>query len=293
MTYRRNIFSLLAFGLILTGCENIQKANTAITNAFDTLTDVDWADDVVPQLAGDHTPHNVIHSDASKLLEVKLPENIPSQIKEYSGFTLSFNSSTQTPNWVGWELLASETEGNVSRSNKFWQDEEIEGCPSPADYKNSGFDKGHMCPAADNKVNEEMMYDCFSMANMCPQAPALNQKAWSTLEKKERLWAKRDSAIYIIAGPIYRHNDNGVISGTNIKIPSAYFKVIIAPYVDEPRGIAFVYPNMASPGNMQNYSTTIREVEKITGYDFFHNLPDELEDAIETKTSFKEWNQTN
>jgi endonuclease G len=93
-----------------------------------------------------------------------------------------------------------------------------------------------------------------------------------------------------VSGPIYTESDTKRIGKTGVRVPSAFFKVIIAPYLDTPRGIGFIYPNMTSPGNMQNYSMTIDEVEKITGFDFFYNLPDEIESAVESKASFKEWN---
>lgn len=278
--------------LTLPSCENMQKANAVISSAIDSLSQVNWADDAVPQLKDIAKGANPNMLNKNELLDVKTPDNLPSIIKEYSGFTLSFNARNHTPNWVAWELLASETEGGEKRSNKFWNDTSVEGCADPSDYKNSGYDKGHMCPAAENKTNAEMMTDCFAMTNMCPQAPALNQKAWATLEKKERLWAQRDSAIYIVAGPIYKDSDKNTIGEIGVRVPSAFFKVIIDPYSSSPKGIAFIYPNMTSPGNMQNYSTTIDEVEKITGYDFFHALPDDLEKTIESSASFKEWNTT-
>jgi endonuclease G len=126
---------------------------------------------------------------------------------------------------------------------------------------------------------------------MCPQIHELNDGAWKTLEQKERIWAQRDSCLIIVSGPIYAKSDKEYIGNIGVRVPSSFFKVIIAPYLDKPRGIGFVYPNMRAPGNMQNYSMTIDEVEKITGYDFFYALPDELENEIESKTSFKEWNK--
>lgn len=221
----------------------------------------------------------------------KVPEGTPEQIVEYEGFRVSFNRENKTPNWVAWELLGSETEGTQSRSNKFWQDERVRGCPTTQDYSNSGFDRGHLCPAADQKWSEQAMIDCFTMANMAPQDHSLNAGAWQTLEKKERLWAQRDSAIVIIAGPIYEKGDTKTIGNAKVRVPSAFYKVIIAPYLDNPRGIGFIYPNMSSPGNMKDYSMSIDEVEAITGIDFFCNLPDELEERIESVASFKEWDR--
>ena len=220
----------------------------------------------------------------------KVPAGTPEQIVEYEGFRVSFNKDNRTANWVAWELLGSETNGMEKRSDDFWCDTSVEGCPDIPDYKKSGFDRGHLCPAADQKWSPVAMHDCFSFANMAPQDHSLNSGAWQTLEKKERLWAQRDSAIVIIAGPIYQPSDKNYI-GSGVRVPSAFYKVIIAPYLDEPRGIGFIYPNMSSPGNMKDYSMTIDEVEKITGIDFFPNLPDEIENKIESVASFNEWDR--
>lgn len=217
--------------------------------------------------------------------------NINDQIKEYNGFVLSFSSENHTPNWVGWELLSSEVGGSVSRSDKFWTDNEIVGCPTHSDYKHSGFDRGHMIPAADQKWDTEAMNDCFVMANICPQDGALNSGAWNTLEEKCRLWTQRDSAIVIVAGPIYKTSDRKTIGENKVRVPSAFYKVIVAPYLENPRGIGFVYPNMSAPGNMQNYVMTIDDVEELTGIDFFCNLPDDIENEVESVSSFKEWNR--
>ncbi|MDE6717153.1 MAG: DNA/RNA non-specific endonuclease [Muribaculaceae bacterium] len=229
--------------------------------------------------------------DATPLLDVAMPAGIPSQVKDYEGFRLSFNKNNHTPNWVAWELLASEVGGDLPRAKSFAPDNEIEGCPTPADYKNSGYDRGHLCPAADQKWSQQAMNDCFFLTNICPQDNKLNTGDWNTLENKERVWAKRDSAILIVAGPIYSDSDRKTVGRTGVRVPGAFFKVFAAPFLDRPRGIAFIYPNMVSPGNMENYVTTIDEVEKITGYDFFAALPDDIENSIESKASFKEWNR--
>lgn len=149
-----------------------------------------------------------------------------------------------------------------------------------------------MCPSADQKWSPQAMEDCFVMANICPQTHALNNGAWKTLENKERQWAKRDSAIMIIAGPIYNESDTSRIGYSSVRVPGAFFKVLLSPYTDQPKAIAFVYPNMTAPGNMQNYAMSVDELEKMTGYDFFPALPDEIEKEVESSFSFKEWNKS-
>lgn len=240
--------------------------------------------------AASPTAHfNPNHIDG--LEKVVNPPGKASRLKRYEGFTVSFNRDNGTPNWSAWELLGSETMGEISRSNRFWQDEDIDGCPHTSDYKNSNYDRGHMAPAADMKWSNQAMEDCFSLTNICPQDHALNSGAWKTLEDKCRLWAQRDSAIVIVAGPIYERTDRQRIGYNQVRVPSAFFKVILAPYVESPRAIGFIYPNRKSPGNMRDYSMTVDEVERITGYDFFSALPDDLENEIERVTSFEEWNR--
>lgn len=212
-------------------------------------------------------------------------------VKDYEGFRVSFNPTNHTPDWVAWELLGTETEGDVPRYDKFAQDPDVVGCPTTDDYRRSGYDRGHLCPAADQKWSELAMKDCFYLTNIAPQAKALNTGAWKTLESKERLWAQRDSALVIVAGPIYETTDRERIGETGVRVPSAFFKAILAPYLESPRAIAFVYPNQAAPGNMANYAMSIDELEQLTGYDFFYNLPDEIENEVERTTSFNEWNR--
>ena len=210
--------------------------------------------------------------------------------KDYEGFTVSFNPSNSTPDWVGWELLREEVSDEVSRSDQFWQDASVPGCPSTYDYKGSGYDRGHLCPAADQKWSAKAMSDCFVMTNMTPQTHALNAGAWNTLENKERQWAQRDSAIVIVAGPIYTDADQKRIGDTGVRVPSAFFKVLLAPYVEEPRAIGFVYPNASAPGNMEQYVMNVDEIEELTGLDFFSGLPDEIEERVESRASFRDWN---
>ena len=231
--------------------------------------------------------------DLNALDKVKGANGVPSEVKEYEGFTVDFNQENKTPNYVAWILHRHETEGASARSNKFWTDTEIEGCPETRDYTRSGYDRGHMCPAGEQKWSETAMHHSFVMANICSQKHELNTGAWKTLEDKERMWAKRDSALVIVAGPIYDSSDSETIGKNKVRVPSAFFKVLLAPYAEPMRAIGFVYPNMKCEGNMQAYSMSVDDVEKMTGMDFFSALPDDIEDKVESTVSFKDWNSNN
>lgn len=222
---------------------------------------------------------------------VSIPNSIPQQVKEYTGFTVNFNKDNHTPNFVAWELLDWEAASReVARSDNFWQDKDLEGCPTKDyDFAHTNYQRGHMCPSADQRWSQKAQDDCFSMANMCPQLGDINEKAWANLEDKEREWAQRDGAIWIVCGPIYTDEDTQRIGAYNVRVPSAFFKAFLYIDTDEPRALGFVYPNALAPGDMKNYSCTIDQLEELTGYDFFPALPDPIENRIEAEDSYAAW----
>lgn len=127
------------------------------------------------------------------------------------GYTVSYNTTTLQPNWVAWHLTPNRLKGNVKRNDySFISDDEV---PEPrvetADYRQSGYDRGHMCPAGDNKWSAEAMRQSFLLSNICPQAPNLNRGDWNELEQACRKWAKQYDGVYVVCGPIFiKANDN-------------------------------------------------------------------------------------
>lgn len=223
------------------------------------------------------------------LEEVITPKSLKSQVVEYEGMTLSFNSSMHIPNWVAWELSGKEVAGTEPRKDNFRADDNVEGSAEKWDYSYSGYDRGHMAPAADMKWSEKAMDESFFMTNMCPQAKSLNTGAWKRLEEKCRQWAEIDSAIIIVCGPVLTDSITEFIGDSHVAVPQRFFKVILSPFVDSPRGIGFIMPNGKVPGGMQASAVSIDEVERVTGLDFFSSLPDDLEEEVESQCRFHYW----
>lgn len=232
-------------------------------------------------------------ANSRQLMAVNTPAKTIEQIIDYPGFTVSFNKKHHQPNWVAWELTPGEVRSNVvgRRSDKFAPDPEIEGCPELNDYRNSGYDRGHMAPAADMNWSAEASAACFLLTNMCPQANSLNANAWRVLEESCRRWALRDSNLIIICGPILTDKITRHIGKSKVSVPERFFKVILAPYADPPRAIGFIMPNTKVNGGIQTSVVSVDKVEKITGFDFFSALPDDIENEIEAKSNFPQWNQ--
>lgn len=203
--------------------------------------------------------------------------------------TVSFNPELHIPNWVSWELLGTETSGEEERADKFTTDTNVDGCATTNDYRGSGYDRGHIAPAADMRWNQTAMQQSFMMTNIAPQLHSLNGGAWKKLEEKCRIWAQVDSAIIIIAGPVTTDPIDEYIGETQVAVPQRFFKVIASPWANPPRGIGFIMPNGKVKGGMQAAAVTIDDVEAATGHDFFSQLPDSIEQMIESECRFNYW----
>lgn len=225
----------------------------------------------------------------SDLEKVKTNPTLDEIMVNYEGFTVSFNPTMHLPNWVAWTLTKAEVaNGTVSRTDNFRPDPNVAGCATLADYKYSGYDRGHMAPAADMKWSAQAMDDCFYLTNMCPQIHELNDGAWKYLEEKCRTNATRDGELTIICGPVLTEGFTKTIGTSPVPVPDKYFKVILTRSVNggDPQAIGFIMPNSYVQGGMQATAVSVDEVEKLTGHDFFYMIADNLENQLEAGNDF-------
>lgn len=226
----------------------------------------------------------------SQLDAVVVPKNVTNQVYAYKGFIVYFNRDYHIPNCVSYELTDVEAEGDLPRYKNFETDPNLPGSANPWDYTRSGYDRGHMAPAADMKWNRDAMRESFYMTNVSPQARRLNEGAWKKLEDKVRDWVLRDKSLIVVTGPILSNNMPR-IGETGVAVPGAFFKVILAPKASPQRAIAFIYPNETARGGMDRYAVSVDDVETRTGLDFFSALPDKVENRVEAQCDLNEWNQ--
>lgn len=215
---------------------------------------------------------------------------VPSNdLVKHTYYTLSYNEKYEQANWVYYSLTDSMViNGGSERSNKFKVDKMVStGSAKSADYTKSGYDRGHLCPAADMDFNPVAMEESFLMSNICPQAPDFNRGIWKELEMEVRNWAKKEHKIYVVTGPVF--NDNkGTIGQDNVLVPGYFFKILYEE-TDQPKIIAFVFPNRKSDRPLTDFAVPVDEAEKLTGFDFFSQLPDELENKLESRVDLSGW----
>lgn len=222
------------------------------------------------------------------------PASMTEQIIEHKGFVVSYNADFLNPNWVAYELTASEASATAaSRTDKFTPDPDVEGVIADThDYTGSGYDRGHMAPAADMKWDPTAMAESFYMTNICPQDRELNGGLWLELEQKCRYWAKKYGPLYIVTGPYYsRREDYNVIGDNEVAVPDAFFKAICQKRGDRWTGISFVIINdkMANSRDLMSFAHAITGLEYITGLTIFANFDPETNKVVKNGIVREDW----
>ncbi|MDP4174397.1 MAG: DNA/RNA non-specific endonuclease [Bacteroidota bacterium] len=220
-----------------------------------------------------------------------LPHSANKEIISHTAYTLSFIDEYKEPEWVAYKLSRDMLDRKSKRFDKFIADPFVPtGSATSQDYSGSGYDRGHLCPAADMSSSVEMMKESFYMSNMTPQDPSFNRGIWSKLEKAVRLWADEDSLIYIVTGPIFSSNMSFIGNSNKVAVPPAFYKVILC-YLPghKVKAIGFIIPNSGSSRALSSFMVTIDSVESRTGIDFYPDLPDDVENKVEGNIDPSDW----
>ncbi|WP_286137671.1 DNA/RNA non-specific endonuclease [Gabonibacter massiliensis] len=215
---------------------------------------------------------------------IRSQEYIPSGagIKvKHAFYSLGFDTIHRQANWVYYEL---KSRGNraVGRENDFRVDPQLNlFSATPDDYKRSGYDRGHLCPAADMAFDKKAMSETFYMSNMSPQVPAFNRGIWKRLEDLLRKRGRKE-LLYVVTGPVFKEN-KGHIGKNKVTVPGYYYKLFYAPASQQM--IAYLLPNAGSDQPLKDFAVSVDRIEALTGIDFFPQLPDEIEKLLEADTA--------
>ena len=206
------------------------------------------------------------------------------------GYALGYIEYHEQPAWVIYIMTKAEaTTKAAKRTNKFRSDPEIPtGSATTGDYRRSGYDRGHLAPAADMAFSGQTMADSFFMSNMSPQKPAFNRGIWKDLEALVRYFAITERKIVVVTGPILPKEKTVTIGANKVTVPTHYYKVIFD--LTPPRKmIGFILPNEGSARPLEDFAVTVDVVEKATGLDFFSALPKAVQERLESTISVSAW----
>lgn len=212
------------------------------------------------------------------------------QVICHQAYCFVYSESHEQAKWVAYKLTSDMLESAVKRNNKFILDPEvITETANNKDYKGSGYDKGHLAPAADMCFSQIAMEESFYFSNISPQDPGFNRGIWKSLEKETREYAKKLDKVYITTGPVLK--DGLIEIGENkVDVPEEYYKAIL--YISDTciEAIAFVLPNKKIDSDkLFQYAVSIDKLEKTIDLNLYHKLPFLIEKRTEKNLNIQFW----
>ena len=221
-----------------------------------------------------------------------LPTGHDGTIIHHPYFSLAYHEEHEQAEWVAYMLTRDRLEvAQVDRPDNYTVDKAIPtGSAEPEDYQASGYDRGHLVPAADMAFSGRAMAQTFVYSNISPQAHDFNTGVWRELEENVRLWARRFKKLYIITGPVLADGGKGTIGENKVTIPNAFYKVVLDLSEPGRKAIAFLIPNTVTYDPLYDYVVSIDSVEARTGLDFFPELmTDTMENTLEANSNIDLW----
>jgi endonuclease G len=232
-----------------------------------------------------------LFGQTSVKMEIPLLNSIDS-ILYHTGYSVSYNQKFRQANWVAYCLTIPETNSIYKRENKFVFDPLIKGTDNEIDFEKSGYDRGHLAPAADFGFSKITMAESFYYSNMSPQLPGFNRGIWKQLEERTRNWAIEYDSLYIVVGPIFS-DSMSVIGPHQVAVPNSYYKIILDNHRGKEKMIGFVMNNESSKKSLQTFVVSVDRIEALTEIDFFPLLEDSLETKLESLVLVNAWKWKN
>ncbi|MBX2892497.1 MAG: DNA/RNA non-specific endonuclease [Saprospiraceae bacterium] len=218
-----------------------------------------------------------------------LPHSTTGVVVRHEYFALSYHEDHEQAEWVAYELTRERLNQNwAARPNTFRPDPAVRTeSATPRDYSGSGYDRGHLVPAADMAFDAAAIDATFLMSNISPQVRTFNGGVWRELEECTRDWARKFKRLYVVTGPVLTQKPLGAIGFSKVTVPASYYRVLYAP--EAHKAIGFVMPNALSTRPVMDYAVSIDEVELITGLDFFPKLLGGLNEELEGSLDKDAW----
>lgn len=221
--------------------------------------------------------------------EFFLPSSTTGQIVHHEHYSLSYSEPHEQAEWVAYELKKRHLSNTNFKRPYFEIDRSVKtGAAHWRNYKRSGYDKGHLCPAGDRRFSQDAHDETFLTSNISPQNHEFNSGIWNTLEQKVRYWAKKYDGVFVVTGGILKSNLK-FIGDDNVSVPNQFYKILIDTNSGATKMIAFLIPHEDSNQPLYKFVVSVDKIEELTGVDFFSELDDTIENKLEASSSYKGW----
>jgi endonuclease G len=264
--FKKNFWNVFSFGAIMV-------LLLGLFSAFDLSSDISKNQNQIQQ----SNPFNF------------LPSSTTNQIIKHDYYTLSYNEKHEQAEWVAYELKKNYVRSSDFKRPYFIEDPKVKtGSADWRNYKKSGYDKGHLCPAGDMEFAINAYNDTFFTSNISPQLHDFNGGIWNRLEQKVRYWATKYDGIYVITGGVLQPSLK-TIGKEEVSVPNYFYKILLDNSDGKYRMIAFLVPSKKSDKPLYEFVVSVDNLEKMTGIDFFPKLNDKIENTLEKNSDYKAW----
>lgn len=218
-----------------------------------------------------------------------MPSSTTGDIVEHSYYSLSYSERYEQAEWVAYALHKKDLTSDDRKRPYFIEDPKVRTKSADwRNYKRSGYDRGHLCPAGDRRFSKQAYDETFYTSNISPQNREFNAGVWNRLEMKTRYWAKKYDSIFVITGGIL---EKGLyeIGDEDVAVPDYFYKIMAKGDKDNFNVVGFIMKNEESSGSLKDFLVPIDVIEKRTGIDFFETLPKKTQSKIESKIKTSSW----
>ncbi len=244
------------------------------------------------------TAERVIENKQETQNRFSLSDALPSsteklELLDHKYYVVGYNKKHKQAAFVAYLLTAKmvNENDNVSRKGVGFKKDYLlsDNYATKQDYTNSGYVRGHLCPSKDMCWSFASMKETFYMSNVSPQYQGFNDGLWKKLEGSVRKWAVENDSILVLCGPVLS-SKKGEIGENKVSVCSKFYKIVVDISYPTYKIIAFIMDNTNIKGNIFRYCCNEREVERITGLDFFPSQDgNPLMDSLETVTYINLW----
>ncbi|MGC1204674.1 MAG: DNA/RNA non-specific endonuclease [Flavobacteriaceae bacterium] len=221
--------------------------------------------------------------------EYFLPTSTTGGIIHHESYSLSYSETHEQAEWVAYELKKSHLSNSNYKRPYFEIDKAVKtGAAHWRNYKNSGYDRGHLCPAGDRNYSKSAHDETFLTSNISPQNHEFNAGIWNSLEQKTRYWASKYDGVFVVTGGVLK-GEMQTIGDEEVSIPNQFYKVLIDNNSGKTKMIGFLMPHQNSNKPLYEFVVSVDSIEKLTGIDFFPELDDAIENKLEASSNYKNW----
>ena len=218
-----------------------------------------------------------------------IPEAEKRDLVFHAYYMLDYNEEHEQPDWLAYGLKSSQLTSDDRKRPFFIEDPKVRTTSADwRNYKNSGYDRGHLCPAGDRRFSESAYNETFYTSNISPMKPDFNAGVWNRLEIQVRRWAREYDSLYVITGGVLKRGLIG-IGHESVSVPEAFFKIVVRGDKDHLQTISFLIPHRESSKPLGQFRVSVNQLEAETGIDFFNALEDGAEERLESQREGSAW----